>query len=259
MAPLSQASEKKQKSLTAFFTPKAVNGTASSSQPTVSSSPIPVKESNLPSRKRPLEKDGDKANGTAEKALKRAKGDDAIIDGESSFFRKDSSATAAASIRSPTSARAQRYRYDESNSQEEAGNNSDDADTRRRNEELHRKFVKKLGHPDALSWGLKAQDSGVTGDDEDADAEPEEEEAPVVSKAKKKGAKTGKLTPMEVQFLDIKRKHMDTLLIVEVGYKFRFFGEDARVAAKELGIVCIPGKMRYDERTCLHTGQFPSH
>lgn len=252
MAPLSKASEKKQKSLTAFFTPKAVNGTASSSQPAVPSSPTLANESILPSRKRPLDKDGEKANGSAEKAPKRAKGDDETIDGESSFFRKDSSATAAASNRSPTSARAQRYRYDESNSQEYNGNDSDDAETQRRNEELHRKFVKKLGHPDALSWGLKAQDSGITGDDEDADADPEEEEPPVASKAKKKGAKTGKLTPMEIQFLDIKRKHMDTILIVEVGYKFRFFGEDARIAAKELGIVCIPGKMRYDERTYLH-------
>jgi DNA mismatch repair protein MSH3 len=53
---------------------------------------------------------------------------------------------------------------------------------------------------------------------------------------------------MELQVLDIKRKHMDTLLIIEVGYKFRFFGEDARIAAKELGIVCIPGRFRYDER-----------
>jgi DNA mismatch repair protein MSH3 len=53
---------------------------------------------------------------------------------------------------------------------------------------------------------------------------------------------------MELQILDIKRKHMDTLLIVEVGYKFKFYGEDARTAAKELSIVCIPGKYRYDER-----------
>jgi DNA mismatch repair protein MSH3 len=56
------------------------------------------------------------------------------------------------------------------------------------------------------------------------------------------------LTPMELQMLEIKRKHMDAILIVEVGYKFKFFGEDARIAAKELGIVCIPGKFRFDER-----------
>ncbi len=78
-------------------------------------------------------------------------------------------------------------------------------------------------------------------DGEDGE-DPDEDEPPAQSKAKKKGTKTGKLTPMEIQFLDIKRKHMDTLLIVEVGYKFKFFGEDARTASKELSIVCIPGK-----------------
>lgn len=57
---------------------------------------------------------------------------------------------------------------------------------------------------------------------------------------------------MEIQFLDIKRKHMDTVLIMEVGYKFRFLGEDARIAAKELSIVCIPGKFRYDERMYIY-------
>jgi len=46
---------------------------------------------------------------------------------------------------------------------------------------------------------------------------------------------------------------MDTLLIVEVGYKFKFFGEDARTAAKELSIVCIPGKFRYDEREYFYS------
>jgi DNA mismatch repair protein MSH3 len=86
-------------------------------------------------------------------------------------------------------------------------------------------------------------------EDGDEDDEDDEEEGRPAKKAPRKGAKTGKLTPMELQVLDIKRKHMDTLLIIEVGYKFRFFGDDARVAAKELGIVCIPGRFRYDERT----------
>lgn len=64
---------------------------------------------------------------------------------------------------------------------------------------------------------------------------------------------------MEKQFLDIKRKHLDTILIVEVGYKFKFFGEDARVAAKELSIVCIPGKFRYDEHPSeAHLDRFAS-
>lgn len=36
-------------------------------------------------------------------------------------------------------------------------------------------------------------------------------------------------TPLELQFLEIKGKHKDTLLCVECGYKYRFFGEDAEV------------------------------
>lgn len=93
-------------------------------------------------------------------------------------------------------------------------------------------------------------DNAPADEDADGDGDGDDDEAPAPVKAKKKGSKTGKLTPMELQFLDIKRKHMDTILIVEVGYKFRFFGDDARIAAKELSIVCIPGKMRYDERGC---------
>jgi DNA mismatch repair protein MSH3 len=63
----------------------------------------------------------------------------------------------------------------------------------------------------------------------------------------KKAAGRG-LTPLDKQVVEIKKQHPDTLLVVEVGYKFRFFGEDARVAARELSIVCIPGKFRFDER-----------
>ncbi|RMZ82962.1 hypothetical protein DV737_g1773, partial [Chaetothyriales sp. CBS 132003] len=67
------------------------------------------------------------------------------------------------------------------------------------------------------------------------------------------------------QIIDIKSKHMDTLLVIEVGYKFRFFGEDARVAAKELNIMCIPGKYRYDEDASeahldrFASASFPTH
>ena len=112
--------------------------------------------------------------------------------------------------------------------------------------------MKKLGHPDAMAWRRRgAQDDTPAGDEDDAVGDEDEDEPPAPAKSKKKGAKSGKLTPMEIQFLDIKRKHMDTILIVEVGYKFRFFGEDARIAAKELSIVCVPGKMRYDERKSL--------
>ncbi|XP_044967026.1 DNA mismatch repair protein MSH3 isoform X1 [Hordeum vulgare subsp. vulgare] len=44
-------------------------------------------------------------------------------------------------------------------------------------------------------------------------------------------------TPLEKQVVDLKARHSDVLLMVEVGYRFRFFGEDAAVAASVLGIV----------------------
>ncbi|KNC95837.1 uncharacterized protein SPPG_08780 [Spizellomyces punctatus DAOM BR117] len=59
-------------------------------------------------------------------------------------------------------------------------------------------------------------------------------------------------TPLEQQFLEIKANHPDCLLVVEVGYKFRFFGEDAKIAAKELNIVA------YRDHS-MYTASFPTH
>lgn len=54
------------------------------------------------------------------------------------------------------------------------------------------------------------------------------------SRGKGKGAATGraKLTPMEQQVVDLKAKHPGVLLLVECGYRYRFFGDDALAAAK---------------------------
>lgn len=54
-----------------------------------------------------------------------------------------------------------------------------------------------------------------------------------------------RLTPLEQQFVDLKRKYgEETILVIEVGYKFRFFGQDAVVASKELHIYCSPGRTK---------------
>ncbi|XP_062924627.1 DNA mismatch repair protein Msh3 [Mobula hypostoma] len=47
-------------------------------------------------------------------------------------------------------------------------------------------------------------------------------------------------TPLELQFLEIKKQHKDAVLCVECGYKYRFFGDDAEIAARELNIYCHP-------------------
>uniref|UniRef100_A0A669Q3C8 DNA mismatch repair protein MSH3 n=1 Tax=Phasianus colchicus TaxID=9054 RepID=A0A669Q3C8_PHACC len=45
-------------------------------------------------------------------------------------------------------------------------------------------------------------------------------------------------TPLELQFIEMKKRYKDAILCVECGYKYRFFGEDAEIAAKELNIYC---------------------
>jgi DNA mismatch repair protein MSH3 len=133
-------------------------------------------------------------------------------------------------------------------------------------EKLHEKFVKKLGRPDSFAELRRRNkiisEDNANGEEAEGEEEDEEEEpAPKPTKGRKGAAtkKASKLTPMELQYLDIKRKHLDTVIVMEVGYKFKFFGEDARTASKELGIVCIPGKFRYDEHPSeAHFDRFAS-
>ncbi|KNC77848.1 hypothetical protein SARC_09703 [Sphaeroforma arctica JP610] len=61
----------------------------------------------------------------------------------------------------------------------------------------------------------------------------------VMSVAKPYGREESKqFTPLENQYIKMKRKYPDAILFVECGYKFRFFDEDAKVAAKALNICC---------------------
>jgi DNA mismatch repair protein MSH3 len=267
---------KTQQSISSFFTPKTVNGFARTQQSQASHQPPPtqkepksngtenlydaesddgdgepVSTSTKRASKRALAEDTNGGNnGMVERPAKRTKGDDDESAG-SAFFA-DTTAKKTTSSKSKITPRTEKYLYSSDPTATGEPEEEDDAATKARKAELHRKFVKKLGHPDSLAQIRRRhwQSNEDTGALEDGEGEGEdgEEESPAPAKTKKKGAKTGKLTPLELQVLDIKRKHMDTLLIVEVGYKFKFFGEDARTAAKELSIVCIPGKFRYDER-----------
>ncbi|KAK2548691.1 DNA mismatch repair protein Msh3 [Acropora cervicornis] len=45
-------------------------------------------------------------------------------------------------------------------------------------------------------------------------------------------------TPLELQFLEVKSKYPDVILLVECGYRYRFFGDDAERAAEVLKIMC---------------------
>ena len=133
-------------------------------------------------------------------------------------------------------------------------------------ENLHQRFVKKLGKPDSII-DIKRRNNFITEEIAEADGEEvddlEEVEPPTKSIKGRRGGTvkkvSSKLTPLERQVIDIKGKHPDTVLVIEVGYKFRFFGEDARTAAKELSIMCIPGKFRFDEHPSeAHLNRFAS-
>ena len=176
--------------------------------------------------------------------------------------------TTANTTRRPKSPQhTSRYVFSSSPSRDEE-NQQDDDETKQRKQRLHEKFVKKLGRPDSIAeiqrrnWVISeetAEDEKDAEDDEDAEGNATPK--PVTKGRKGVTAKKGasKLTPMEKQFLEIKRHHLDTLMVMEVGYKYKFWGEDARIAAKELSIVCIPGKFRYDEHSSeAHLDRFAS-
>lgn len=219
-------------------------------------------------RKSPLVEDAGAANASADRPAKRTKGD-GEAEQTSSFFEGTSHVfspkRATPTKPQPSSIRTDKFKYSSipSSSADRDGEDVEDEATKRHRQRLHEKFVKKLGYPDAIAqikrknWQIDDETAALDG--EDAEAAEEDDEPPLPPKGKRKGAKTGKLTPLELQFLQIKRKHMDAILIVEVGYKFKFFGEDARIAAKELSIVCIPGKYRFDEHPSeAHLDRFAS-
>jgi len=76
--------------------------------------------------------------------------------------------------------------------------------------------------------------------------------APAKSAKGKGKAAAVKYTPLEQQVIDLKKKHPETLLLVEVGYKFKFFGEDAKIAAKELNIACYMSQHFFTAMVPVH-------
>ncbi|KAJ9120824.1 hypothetical protein QFC22_002758 [Naganishia vaughanmartiniae] len=59
-------------------------------------------------------------------------------------------------------------------------------------------------------------------------------------------------SPLEKQFMEIKAANPDVLLLMEVGYKYRFLGDDAKIASKELGIACFPSRNFYSASIPTH-------
>ena len=113
------------------------------------------------------------------------------------------------------------------------------------------KFVEKLGELDQRRQAREDDPEDDVGSEAE---EAEEEDVPselaqkfaLPSTSAKKGKKVveratdgTKLTPLEIQIQKIQAENPNTMLLVEVGYKYRFFGPDARAASQILGIACF--------------------
>lgn len=61
-------------------------------------------------------------------------------------------------------------------------------------------------------------------------------EGPLQASKPSKVSSKEQYTPLEQQVVELKAKYKDVLLMVEVGYRYRMFGEDAETAARVLGI-----------------------
>lgn len=62
----------------------------------------------------------------------------------------------------------------------------------------------------------------------------------ITKESKAKKSRTTKLTPLENQILELTELHLDKILLIQVGYKYKVFGENARHVSKCLNIMYIP-------------------
>ncbi|GJJ68531.1 DNA mismatch repair protein MSH3 [Entomortierella parvispora] len=106
-------------------------------------------------------------------------------------------------------------------------------------------------HADPTTPTTKRRRLIVSEDEDEDDDEYKESAQPVVKRAattptrpiqtKGGSSRSSKAksiyTPLEQQYLEIKEQYPDAILCIEVGYKFRFFGNDAEIASKELSIM----------------------
>ncbi|KAI0948577.1 hypothetical protein AcV7_009281 [Taiwanofungus camphoratus] len=209
----------------------------------------------------------------------------------SSFFsmkRGSSTQTAGAG---PSEARirhggvAEQWRFDPRSSSEEPRSAADGTQQKKLHEKakkilLGNKNVFSRSQSDDKEMGVDALDEVEDGSDKAAELESSGDESDpqfsnllqmfANSKSKKKGKRKATApssrqkkieevgpsgqtyTALELQVRELKERHPGVVLMVEVGYKIRFFGEDAKIASKELGIVCFPHRNFLNAMIPLH-------
>ncbi|KAH3667067.1 hypothetical protein WICMUC_005414 [Wickerhamomyces mucosus] len=125
--------------------------------------------------------------------------------------------------------------------------------------ELHYQYKRKLNgnYLKALDStnGLKTNSTFQQEEDEDYDDNDNDNDNnnnsndDLVNKPVKKKLKKSKLTPLDQQVKDLKLKHFDKILAVQVGYKYKFYCQDAVIVHKILNIRLVPGKINIENET----------
>lgn len=138
-----------------------------------------------------------------------------------------------------------RFKYDKKNS---APSDLDGSDYLESSEKqlLHQKFAKKLKDASMFDRKRLRENDAVDEEGNDDDEYDDGENTVRRKSATLKKKKTTKLTPLEAQIMELKKQNRDKILAINVGYKYKFYGPDARIVAQILNIMMIPGKESLD-------------
>lgn len=109
--------------------------------------------------------------------------------------------------------------------------------------DVHEKFVALLKRPGSVD-DLRRRPE-ISNDNDGNDGSDEEHDAKRTT-GRSKGPK--KYTPLEKQIMELKRQNKDTILMFEVGYKYRLFGQDAAIACSEFGWYLVQGRLNLEEQ-----------
>ncbi|KAJ3120109.1 Mismatch repair protein msh3, partial [Physocladia obscura] len=109
-------------------------------------------------------------------------------------------------------------------------------------QQMRYRFLKRFSLISDTMMNSQSQNTFFDEDAEDMPIAASNSQNTTTTARKFNSAVKTKYTPLEQQYLDIRKKYPGVLLVVEVGYKFRFFEEDALTASKELNIVAYMDK-----------------
>lgn len=118
----------------------------------------------------------------------------------------------------------------------EKHNTQDDIARKKEFEEKVNNLEKLKGFSYLMKDSSNKDESLFSNDDDDEEKIFEEVEEKVEEKAVKKKGKKSTFTPLELQYMKFRDAYPDTILFVESGYRYRFFGKDAEIASKLLNI-----------------------